>query len=38
MAGAYRKRTFDYEIYTLESPDRRRRLTARGVGGTWKMT
>lgn len=37
LAGAYRKRTFDYEIYTLESPDQRRRLTAVRVGGTWKM-
>jgi glycosyltransferase involved in cell wall biosynthesis len=36
LAGAYQKRTFDYEIYTLYSPTRRVRLTAKKVGGTWK--
>lgn len=38
FAGAYRKRTFEYEIYTLESPTRRVRLTAREIGGTWKRS
>lgn len=37
MAGAYRKRTFDYEIYTLDSPDRRVPFTAKRVGGAWKI-
>lgn len=37
MAGAYRKRTFDYEIYTLQSPERRVRFRANNVGGTWKL-
>jgi glycosyltransferase involved in cell wall biosynthesis len=37
IAGAYLKRTFDYEIYTLESPARRVRLTARRLGGRWKI-
>ncbi|MEY2545186.1 MAG: hypothetical protein QOG48_303 [Verrucomicrobiota bacterium] len=37
LAGAYRKRTFDYEIYTLDSPSRRVRFTAYKVGGTWKV-
>jgi glycosyltransferase involved in cell wall biosynthesis len=36
IAGAYRRRTFDYEIYTLESPAQRVRLTARKLGGRWK--
>jgi glycosyltransferase involved in cell wall biosynthesis len=36
LTGAYQKRTFDYEIYTLDSPSRRVRLTAKKVGGVWK--
>ena len=37
FAGAYRKRTVEYEIYTLQSPARRIRFTANRVGGTWKL-
>ena len=37
-AGAYRRRTFDYEIFTLPSPAKRVRFSARAVGGTWKVT
>ena len=37
IAGAYRRQTFDYEIYTLESPAQRVRLTARKLGGRWKI-
>jgi hypothetical protein len=36
LAGAYCKRTFDYDIYTLDSPSRRVRFTVEGVSGTWK--
>ena len=35
FAGAYRKRTFDYSIYTLRSPRARVRLRAKAIGGTW---
>lgn len=35
FAGAYRKRTFEYEIYTLQSPKQRVHFQARSLGGTW---
>lgn len=35
LAGAYCKRTFDYEIYTLQSPEKRVRFRAEAIGGTW---
>jgi glycosyltransferase involved in cell wall biosynthesis len=36
LAGAYTRRTFDYEIYTRDSPDRRVRFNATNLGGRWK--
>lgn len=38
LAGAYRKRTFDYEIYTLRSPTKRVRFRAEAIGGTWRSS
>lgn len=35
FAGAYRTRTFAYDIYTRESPTRRVRLNANSLGGIW---
>jgi hypothetical protein len=36
-AGAYRRRTFPYEIYTLDSPAQRVRFEARKLGGKWTL-
>lgn len=36
FAGAYHKRTFSYQIYTLSSHLQRVRMNARSVPGTWK--
>jgi glycosyltransferase involved in cell wall biosynthesis len=38
VAGAYRKRSFDYEIFTIASPRRRVRFCAHRLGGKWKAT
>lgn len=35
LAGAYRRHTFEYEIYTLRSPRQRTRFRAKALGGTW---
>lgn len=34
-AGAYRRRKLDYEIYTMQSPTQRVRLSAKSLGGVW---
>jgi hypothetical protein len=36
FAGAYTKRNFDYEIYTLASANQRVRFAARSLGGVWR--
>ncbi len=36
LAGAYLRRSFSYEIYTLESPRKRVRFSAINLGGFWK--
>jgi glycosyltransferase involved in cell wall biosynthesis len=35
LARAYAKRSFDYEIYTLQSPTGRVRFAAQNIGGSW---
>jgi glycosyltransferase involved in cell wall biosynthesis len=35
FAGAYRPRTVDIEIFTTESPGKRQKFTAKGVGFRW---